>query len=154
MKKLNYNLDDLLTKINEDTNIPVITATGGSNSYSFGVVNNINGKRLTFSKALTKVLELGEDVVFAPSPEDGILMVAKELPSGRASTGKLKGGDKKTCYRAELVKLIVECFNLDYSDRTSLSFNNIKIDERDDIKIALIDMTTARVEKEVKADAV
>ena len=126
----------------ENDEVPVIKSAGGSKKYSFGVVNSKNnGKRLSFSKALAKELDLEEKFNIMPLSSKGVLMVAKKLPFGRVSVGTLKGDEKKICYGADLVELVTGCFGLDFAERTSMSFSDIEFNEKDGVKVALIDMT-------------
>ena len=140
-----FDLNAMMELAEQVTDIPVVKSNGGGNKFSFGVVNSKNnGKRLSFSKALAKELTLDDAVYLIPIPSEGVLMVAKKLPFVRASVGTLKGDDKKICYGADLVELVTKCFGLDFSKRTSMSFTDIEFDEKDGIKIALIDMSSAK----------
>ena len=137
-------IEKMAASVKAEKNIPVVTSNGGSD-YSFGVVNSgYNGKRLTFSKALAKKLQLEDNVCLFPMKDDGTLMVAKEfpgIPADYISSGILKGEERKTCYSAGLVQMIVECFGLDYSGgRTSMSFSTISFDTCDGVVIAQINM--------------
>ena len=88
---MKYSIENLLAKANA-TNIPVVNAAaGGSSKYSMGIVNSKdNGKRLTFSKALSAKLGLTETVQMLPLIEEGVLLVAKELPGNSVSSGSLR----------------------------------------------------------------
>lgn len=142
-------IEKMAASVKAEKNIPVVTSSGG-NDYSFGVVNSgYNGKRLTFSKALVKKLQLEGEVRLFPMRDDGALMVAKEfpgIPADYISCGILKGEERKTCYSAGLVQMIVESFGLDYSGgRTSISFSNITFETCDGVVIAQVDMSKGTV---------
>lgn len=136
-----YDIDSLLAKASA-ANIPVVTASaGGSNKYSMGVVNSKNnGKRLTFSKALSAKLGLAETVCMVPVMDEGILLVAKELPGNAVSRGSLSGEDKKICYSALLVELLTGVFKLDFSEHVSRSFGDVQFESHNDLTIAVIKM--------------
>lgn len=136
-----YNIDSLLAKASA-ANIPVVTASaGGSNKYSMGVVNSKNnGKRLTFSKALSARLGLTETVHMIPVMDDGVLLVAKELPGNTVSCGSLSGEEKKICYSAQLVELLTKVFKLDFSEHVSRSFGDVQFETHGDLTIAVITM--------------
>lgn len=122
------------------TDIPQVTGSG-SGKYSISVGNSDgNGKRITLSKALVEKLSLTNSVSLLPLKENGILMVAKKLPFERASDITLNSKDKRTAYNAEAVQLITAAFGLDYSVKTSYSFNDIDFMTEDGTEIAVIYM--------------
>lgn len=118
-------------------NITIVTASVGG--YSFGVVNSKNnGKRLSFSKALVAALDLEDTVELLPAAADGVLFVAKKLPTEVSFEGKLSGDGKKLCYSGSLVALVTESFKLDFSEKTSMSFAHVEIQDVDSTKVAAI----------------
>ena len=141
---MKYNIENLLAKASA-TNVPVVNAAaGGSNKYSMGIVNSKNnGKRLTFSKALSSKLGLTETVQMLPLMDEGVLLVAKELPGGSVSSGALRGDDKKICYGASLVELLTKVFKLDFSEHVSRSFSDIQFEIHGDLTIAIIKLASA-----------
>lgn len=136
--------DNMLADFNASENIPVITAnSGGSGRYSFGVVNSAyNGKRITISKALVKKLGLNDIVYLAPVPQRGILMMASNIPSPKASQCALRGTDKKIGYAAEIVQMVTKVFNLDFSEHVSRSFSNVEFEDVDGTCVAYVHMDT------------
>ena len=120
------------------TNAPTITANTNGD-YSFGIVNSeANGKRVSISKNLSKKLELTETLAILPMIEDGVVLLAKELPFPATSHVSVRGKDKKIAYSASLVKLLTEVFTLEYSARTSMSFSDIDFDTVDDMPVAIV----------------
>ena len=118
-------------------NITITTASLGG--FSFGIVNSRhNGKRLSFSKALVVALDLEGTVELLPAAADGVLFVAKKLPADISFEGKLSGEGKKLCYSGSLVALVTEAFKLDFSEKTSMSFSHVEIQDVDGIKVAAI----------------
>jgi hypothetical protein len=117
--------------------LPVVTGSAGS-GYSVSIVNSDNGKRLTVSKALTKELSLDKEIYVAINAEDKEFYISNAPIINRSSHCKVSGTDKKICYSAALVTLIVDSFNLNYSGKTSMSFNNISFEEVDDIVVAIV----------------
>ena len=121
--------------------IPQVSGSG-SGKYSISVVNSDgNGKRISLSKALVEKLGLTDSVSLLPIKENGILMVAKKLPFERASDITLNSKDKRTAYNAEAVQLITATFGLDYSSKTSYSFNDIEFMDEDGMEIAAVYMS-------------
>ena len=119
-------------------NVPQVQAF--SSDYSFGVVNSKNGKRLTFSKALSKKLGLTETVDILPIIEEGILLVSADLPFEAASTGTVNKDERKICYGAALVALVTESFKLDFTGKTSMSFSDISIEDYEGQPFAFINI--------------
>ena len=144
---MKYDINTLLAKANED-DVPSISASAGSSGYSFSVVySKSNSKRLSFSKALVEKLQLEDVVYLVPVPSEKVLLIAKELHHKRVSNGKLSGEEsgKKICYHANLAKLMVDSFELDYTGgKTSYSFGRIDFMDNDGVTVAVVDMTTAK----------
>ena len=106
---------------------------------SFGIVNSAsNGKRLSFSKALTSALGLGEDIALITVPSEGVIMIARELPYEGAIRGKLRGEDKKLWYASPVVQLITEQFGIDFKKHVSYSYSDISINDLDGIPVATV----------------
>ena len=137
MQNLDKYFDSLLESAeNLDIKKPVITH---ASIYSLGVVNSEgNGKRIVFSKALARKLQLEDSVDIVPLKDKGVVLVAKELSSKKAIQCKLSGKDRKICYSAGLVQLLIETFKLDYSEHVSRSFREVEFDERGGTLLAAI----------------
>lgn len=99
--------------------------------YSMGVVNNRNGKRITVSASLGERLGIEDEVAFAIDTETNELLVAKDLPEGVAAKFNASGedGQKKIVYSAGVVEKVTDVFGLDFSNKTSMSFTDITIEE-------------------------
>ena len=114
-------------------NAPTITANTNGD-YSFGIVNSeSNGKRVSISKSLSIKLELTDNLAILPMIDDGVVLLAKELPFPATSRVSIRGKEKKIAYSASLVHLLTEAFGLDYSARTSMSFSDIDFDTIDKV---------------------
>ena len=132
------------------TDIPQVTGSG-SGKYSISVVNSDgNGKRITLSKTLVEKLGLTDSISLLPLKESGVLMVAKQLPFERASNIALNSKDKRTAYHAEAVQLIAATFSLDYSSKTSYSFNDIEFITEDGMEIAAVYMPISKTESKAE----
>ena len=142
---MNYNILDLLAKANSDTvTLPSSTkcASFGNNTHSMTIVySEANGKRVTFSKALSEKLALKNAVYLAPLPSEGVLMVAGSPVFGNAMAGNLSGKEKRICYRADIVRTLIELFQLDYSEHVSRSFADISFEDSDGTPIAVIKLS-------------
>lgn len=97
-------------------------------TYSFGIVNNKNGKRISISKLLAKTLNLTDHVDIVALEEDNIILLGKSLPFDEVKvTCKLSGDDKKIIYNSQLVHNLSEIFSIDYKGQTSRAFSEISI---------------------------
>ena len=136
MKKVNF---DKLFAAAETAEVQQVS-TNGSSKYSVSVVNsNGNGKRVTLSKALVEKLALDGSVSMLPLQDEGVLMLAKELPFASASTIALTSSDGRIAYHAGAVKLLVDSFRLNYSNgKTSMAFNEVEFTEHEGVTIAVI----------------
>lgn len=145
----NISIADAIAEAEESmVTMPVIAGSTrvGNGICSLGVVNSeSNGKRLTFSKALSAQLGLEEEVSILPNIKTGELIVAKSIDSGKAHRGKLSGKDKKICYNAGMVQLVTQAFNLDFSERVSRSFSTVKFGNSGNDTYAFVKMTASPI---------
>ncbi len=136
-----------LMKAATETILPKVKKTSArSNAAAFGIVNHDDGRRLTLNRELSEKLSLDNSttLAFMPVPSMNRLLVAAKLPLDnalRSDKVKNKAG-VRTVYSAPFVYNISECFHLDYSKHTSLTFSNIYIDSLEDgTPVAIVDMT-------------
>ena len=134
----NINFSEALAAAAVDERNHSFVSTTASGPLSFGVVNNVNGKRLTLSKALSAALGLEDVMEILPSYEESILFVGKKLPAAKVFEGKLSGAEKKICYSSELVERVTTAFNLDFSNRTSMSVSTIEFTEIEGAPVAVV----------------
>lgn len=144
MNKLSINE---LIALAETSNVPFVTSTG-ANKCSFCIVNNINGKRLSFSKMLSQKLELSTEVFLLPLPSQGKILLANTPISPKASVGTLSGVDKKICYSAQLVKGVSAAFQLDFSEKTSIAFSDIEFDTVNGTTVAIVNISNGDGEEQ------
>lgn len=82
-----------------------------------------NGMRIAISPMVMTQLGSPETIQVAMG-EDGIALAAY-LPDNQTSFEVKKMGNKAVIYCAPLVREVTEIFDLDFSDRTSISFSEI-----------------------------
>lgn len=124
------------------------TVSTGLSKCSFGIVNSINGKRLSFSKALCSKLKLNKTVYLLPVPEKGKLLISGETLSNKSAVASLSGGDKKISYSANLVGMLTDAFELDFSEKTSMSFTDIEFDTLNGIEVGVVTMASLETNNE------
>lgn len=135
------SLTDLIAKANNNSSSVVVST--GTSKYSVSIVNNINGKRVSISKALSADLSINSSAYFLPVEETGQLLISASPIGDRSSCVPLSGAEKKICYNAALVQMLTNAFKLDFSDKTSCSFSNITIDNSTGNAVAIVDMVGA-----------
>lgn len=140
----NLSLNELISKANNNTSSVIVSS--GASKYSLSIVNNINGKRITISKALSTALSLADTAYFLPVEETGQLLISASPIGAKSSCSSLSGAEKKISYNASLVKMLTEAFKLDFSDKTSCSFSDITIDTSTDHAVAIVEIGVACVE--------
>ena len=138
-----YNINNLLQQA-QSANIPQVIATAGNSKYSFGIVySKSNGKRVSLSKALAKVLGVDSNdstLMLVPVVEEGVLLLGADLPTNIASSCQLKGDDKMIGYSSDIVHLLKNTFNLNFAGRTSMAFSDIDIDTTGSSPVAIVNM--------------
>lgn len=105
----------------------VTTARG---KFTVGVVFNTNGKRVSVSAALAEALGIEEKMAFIIDTEAQELLISREFPYPAAITVNASGkdGEKKIAYSATVAESVVRAFNLNFSERTSMSFSKVTTD--------------------------
>ncbi len=160
VKTSNISIADAISEAEESmAAMPVITGTTrvANGICSLSIVNSeTNGKRISFSKALSAKLDLSDKVSILPNIKTGELIVSKKIKSEKAYHGKLSGKDKKLCYNASMVQLVTQAFGLDFSERVSRSFSTIRFLEDGDDVVAFITLSkdTAQTEVYIKKSPV
>ncbi|SDM42742.1 hypothetical protein [Sediminibacillus halophilus] len=102
------------------------------------VVYSDNGKRLSLNTSILEQLSDLTSVQIAYS--DKLIAIANYLGESNTNYALKKNGKSNAIYNAVLVKEIIERYNLDYSNRTSLTFPVYKVQETDKGKVVYIDM--------------
>lgn len=117
--------------------IEVSGKRGGKATKSVSIVLCNNGRRLTLSASLYEELGQPETVKCAVNTEDGYLIIASDIGSVTAYYNVSNKG-KGIIYNSALVHSVAEAFSLDFSDKTSMSFNKVKLKEINGITTAFI----------------
>ena len=146
----NLSLTELIAKANNNSSTIVVSS--GASKYSVSIVNNINGKRITISKALSADLSLNDTAYFLPIEETGQLLISAAPIGTKSSCSSLSGAEKKISYNASLVKMLTEAFKLDFSDKTSCSFSDITIDTSTEHAVAIVEIGVTSIEAQGGGD--
>ncbi len=117
--------------------INVSNKKGGKSTHSISLVLCENGKRLTMSKSLYEELGNPDLINLADDVEHGYLIIAESI-EGADNNYSVSNKGKGIVYNAALVEYIANAFELDFSERTSMSFCNVKIKKIKDTMTAFI----------------
>lgn len=144
-----------LEKAARAVQLPNIATSASCNSrLSLNIVNSKrNGKRIRFSSGLASAVGITENAAILPIESEGLLMIAEKLsyPAARSVTLKDDGG-AKIAYSYGMVALLTEVFKLDFTFRTSMSFDDISIDNlADGTTVALIHIPNGQPEDTLSA---
>lgn len=94
------------------------------------------GKRVTLDKKLLDAIECKDNVKF--SFNENLVAIAKELPNNNNSFNIKLGKSKGNIYSADLVKELIKQYNLDFANRTSITFNDVEYVDIDGVKVAIL----------------
>ncbi|MDU0324131.1 hypothetical protein RWZ02_15765 [Clostridium butyricum] len=103
---------------------------------AISIINSRSGKRLILAKALINKLSNPHKVVIGFSKDK--LAIGKELPNNENYFTLRDSKGRAIIYSSDLVKEISEHFKLDFSDRTTITFSEVKYIEKEDNKVAII----------------
>lgn len=100
------------------------------------VVNTKSGKRITLSKKLIVKLNNPKSIQIAFT-EDSII-IAEELPDNKSLFNIKINNGKGIIYSAQLVMEITELFNLEFNNKTSITFGEVEYALNDDYVVAIV----------------
>lgn len=125
MSAINNTASSLAAK--KATVIPTTAQSQRGGVYSVNLVcAKSNRKSLTLTKKLADALQLSTNVYITVYADDGCIALSPESIDDNSVKYSFSNEVNHIVYNANLVRFIAETFSLDYSSRTSLSFNNIK----------------------------
>jgi len=108
----------------------------GGKAGVLSVVNSNNGMRVVLSKELMEHLNYPKTVQVGLA--DHRIAISEYLGDDYTSYPMSKSGTKSIIYRSELVKQMTERYQLDFRDRTSITFSEVTYKELHGEPIALI----------------
>lgn len=83
-----------------------------------------NGKRLTFAKAFLEKLNIEEAMDLSITPNG--IAIGNKLPKNAETFPLRTSGNNGVIYSYSLVEEVTEQFDLDFSDRVSITFTNVE----------------------------
>lgn len=138
-EKTNKNLEEIKESILEAF-IPSIsrsvstkfTRAGGGVS----VINAKTGKRVSINKKIMDYIKIEDKIQFAFSENE--IAIGKELYNNKNYFNIKRSKGKGIIYCSELVFEITKLYNLDFSDRTSITFDNIQYQSIQGVNVAIV----------------
>lgn len=100
------------------------------------VVNAKSGKRITLSKKLLEKLNNPKSIKIAFT-EYGII-IAEELPDNKSLFNIKVSNGRGIIYSAQLVVEITELFDLEFNNKTSITFSEVEYALNDDYVVAIV----------------
>lgn len=125
---------DILQDAVASTSKSISRASGEAGVMS--IVKARTGNRQTLSKQLLEELNNPQSVQEAFT-EDCII-IGERLPKNSSLFNIKRSGNKGIIYSTQLVKEIAELFDLDFSDRTSITFNEVEYVLNEEYPVAIV----------------
>lgn len=124
------------------TAIPTTAQIQRGGAYSVNLVcANHNRKSLTLTKKLADALQLTAGVHITLYADDGSIALSPAPIDDNSVWCKFSNEKDHIVYNSNLVRFIAETFALDYTKRTSYSFNNIAFGSDNGVTYAEVIMT-------------
>ncbi|MDB2152487.1 hypothetical protein [Clostridium butyricum] len=120
-KQIESNIEELLN-ISKPVSAKNIKRSHSSGSGVLSVINAKTGMRVTISKEGYEHMGQPQTVQFALTDDE--LLIGKTLSNNSDEFNVKNYKNKGIIYSSTLVKEITETFKLDYSSRTSITFDN------------------------------
>jgi hypothetical protein len=135
------------------TRIPTTAQNQRGGAYSLNLVcANGNRKSMTVSKKLAERLILASNVYVTVYDTDGCIALSSALIDEASVSYKFSNNRDYIVYNAALVQFLAETFELDYTQRTSISFRDIIFTTCSDIPVAIVTLKKVAVEEEENLD--
>ena len=135
------------------TRIPTTAQTSRGGAYSLNIVcAKGNRKSLTLSKKLAEKLALSENVFVTVYDTEGYIALSPVAIDQNSVAYKFSNTMSYIIYNAALVQFFAETFELDYIQRTSMSFRDIEFTTSSDTTVAIVTLKKIAVEEEETSD--
>lgn len=127
-------VNDILKGAIASTSKSISRASGETGVMS--IIKARTGNRQTLSKELLEELNNPEKVQIAFT-EDSVI-IGEKLPNNDNYFSLKISGNKGIIYSTQLVKEIAELFDLDYSNKTSITFNEVEYAQNEGYPVAIV----------------
>ena len=135
------------------TRIPVTAQISRGRAYSLNIVcAKGNRKSMSLSKKLAEKLALTSNVFVTVYDTEGYIALSNMAIDPDSAAYKFSNATDYIVYNAALVQFLVETFELDYTQRTSISFRDIEYTTYDDIPVAIVTIKKVAVDEEEDTD--
>ena len=141
------------------THIPTTAQTSRSRACSLNIVcAKNNRKSITLHKTIAEKLALDSNVYVTVYDTEGCIVLSPVAIDQNSVAYRFSNTISFIIYNAALVQFLAEIFELDYTQKTSISFRDIEFSDIDDIPVAIVTLkkivppTTSTEEEEDGAD--
>ena len=135
------------------THIPATAQTSRGGAYSLNIVcSKGNRKNMTLSKKLAEKLSLSSYVFVTVYDTEGYIALTPAAIDPDSVSYKFSNSTSHIVYNAALVQFLAEIFELDYTQRTSISFRDIEFSNIEDINVAIITLKKVDTKEEINTD--
>lgn len=104
------------------------------------IINAETGVRLVFAKTVSKALGFPEKIQISYDKYKKNIIVGEHLMDNENSYSLRKSGNKSIVYSKRLVEEITEAMELDFSDRTSITFQEVEYQNDEHYSVAIIEI--------------
>jgi hypothetical protein len=127
---LKYNLEDF-----KNCSIRGVSKNTGKAGV-FSVVKSDNGNRITIVNEIMEKLNNPYMLQIAFSNDS--IAISEKIPNNDSLFNIRRSGNKSIIYSTKLVKMIAEMYELDFSNRTSITFYEVEYISDDEYTTAII----------------
>lgn len=126
--------DDVLSNAKSVVSKNIVRSIGRAGAIS--IVNAKTGNRVTIAKECYSAIGNPAKLQFALT--DNNLIVGEKVLENNNDFNVKESSGKAIIYSSALVKEITENFNLDFSNRTSITFSDVQYSNTDDVQIMIV----------------
>ena len=135
------------------TRIPTTAQTSRSRACSLNIVcAKNNRKSITLHKKIAEKLALDSNVFVTVYNTEGYIVFSPVAINQNSVAYKFSNTISYIIYNAALVQFLAEIFELDYTQRTSISFRDIEFTTSGDTPVAIVTIKKVAVDEEEDTD--
>ena len=135
------------------TKIPATAQTSRSRACSLNIVcAKNNRKSITLHKTIAEKLALDSNVYVTVYDTEGCIVLSPVAIDQNSVAYRFSNTISFIIYNAALVQFLAEIFELDYTQRTSISFRDIEFSDIGDTPVAIVPLKKVDTKEEINTD--
>lgn len=151
MNDFNNMVNSLTDK--KATRIPTTAQTSRSRACSLNIVcAKNNRKSITLHKTIAEKLALDSNVYVTVYDTEGCIVLSPVAIDKNSVSYMFSNTISFIIYNAALVQFLAEIFELDYTQRTSISFRDIEFSDIGDTPVAIVTLKKVDTKEEINTD--